>query len=451
MGNSEVGHLNIGCGRVIYQDIIRINMDVESKKLGDNPYFVECANNAKNGTGRLHLLGLVSDGGVHAHINHLFSLLEAAKKQGVPNTYIHFFGDGRDTSPTSGVKYVQQVLDHIKNLGYGSLSTITGRYYAMDRDNRHERIKLAYEGMVQGIGEETTPAEVVSLIHKRYEDKNDPQTDEFLKPIIVDKNGLIQDNDTLIFFNYRSDRARQISEAYGIKRQFDTDKVPQNLKICTMTQYKKEFPFTNLYPPVVPVNVLAEWISKKNLPQFHCAETEKYAHVTFFFNGGQEKSFEKEDRLMVPSPKVPTYDLQPEMSCIQVAEEMVKVIEQKKYPFVMCNFAPPDMVGHTGKYEPAIRACEATDTAIGMILAACKKSDYTMLVTSDHGNAEQMLGKDGGPHTAHTCNRVPFCMVGPKKFQELKHNAAICDVAPTVLGLMGLDQPPEMTGKCLLA
>ncbi|XP_015913406.1 2,3-bisphosphoglycerate-independent phosphoglycerate mutase [Parasteatoda tepidariorum] len=451
MGNSEVGHMNIGCGRVMYQDIVRINMDVESKKIGENPNFLDCVNNAKSGNGRLHLLGLISDGGVHGHIEHLYALLEAAKKNAVPNTYVQFFADGRDTAPTSAHKYVQQVLDKLNELSYGSLATVTGRYYAMDRDNRHERIKLAYEGLVQGIGEKTSPSEVVSLIQKRYESKDDPQTDEFLKPIIVDEKGCIQDGDTMIFINFRADRVRQISEAFGIKRQFETDKVPQNLKICTMTQYKKEFPFTMLYPPTVPVNVLSEWISKKGATQFHCAETEKYAHVTFFFNGGQEKAFEKEDRCMVPSPKVATYDLQPEMSCMGVANEMVKVIDAKKYPFVMCNFAPPDMVGHTGKYEPAIKGVEATDGAIGLLVEACKRNGFTLLVTADHGNAEKMIGDTGGPHTAHTTNRVPFIMAGSKKFKTPSHNAALCDVGPTVLALMGLDQPSEMTGQCLLA
>lgn len=450
MGNSEVGHMNIGCGRVMYQDIVRINMDVENKKIGENPNFIDSTNNAKSGNGRLHLLGLISDGGVHAHIQHLFALLEGAKKQGVKETFIHFFADGRDTSPTSGVTYVQQVLDKVKELNYGSLSTITGRYYAMDRDNRHERIKLAYEGMVQGIGEKTTPNDVVALIQKRYNDTSDPQTDEFLKPIIVDEKGMIQDNDTLIFINFRADRVRQISAAFGIERHFETSKAPQNLKICTMTQYKKEFPFSMLYPPTVPSNVLSEWISKKGFTQFHCAETEKYAHVTFFFNGGQEKAFDKEDRLMVPSPKVATYDLKPEMSCMEVAQEMVKVIEQKKYPFVMCNFAPPDMVGHTGKYEPAIKGVETTDTAIGLLVDACKKNDFVLLVTADHGNAEKMIGDKGGPHTAHTTNKVPFIMTGSKKFKEIKHDAALCDVAPTVLALMGVDQPSEMTGQSLL-
>ncbi|XP_013774379.1 2,3-bisphosphoglycerate-independent phosphoglycerate mutase-like [Limulus polyphemus] len=451
MGNSEVGHMNIGAGRVIYQDIVRINMDVETKKIYDNKYVLEACNYAKSNNGRLHFLGLVSDGGVHSHINHLFALLEAAKSHKVPNTYIQFFSDGRDTSPTSGVTYVQQVLDKIKELEYGSLATIMGRYYAMDRDKRYERNKIAYEGLVQGIGEKTSPEEVIEVIKKRYESQEDKQTDEFLKPIILDQSGLIQDNDTLVFIDFRSDRMRQIVEAFGLERHFETDKVAQNLNIFTMTKYKKEFPFSNLYPPEIPKNVLSEWISCKQLPQFHCAETEKYAHVTFFFNGGQEKAFPLEDRQMVPSPKVATYDLQPEMSCEGVAQEMVKAIETGKYPFIMCNFAPPDMVGHTGVYEAALKAVEATDRAIGMIQQACEKHGFVMLVTADHGNAETMIDEKGGPVTAHTTNRVPFCMTGYRKFKKIEHNAALCDVASTVLDLMGLDIPPEMTGQSLLA
>ncbi|XP_076340567.1 2,3-bisphosphoglycerate-independent phosphoglycerate mutase-like [Tachypleus tridentatus] len=451
MGNSEVGHMNIGAGRVMYQDIVRINMDVDNKKISENKHVIEACNCAKANNGRLHFLGLVSDGGVHSHINHLFALLEAAKLSAVPNTYIQFFSDGRDTSPTSGVIYVQQVLDKIKELQYGSLATIMGRYYAMDRDKRHERVKLAFEGMVQGIGEKATPENVIDLIKKRYESTEDKQTDEFLKPIILDESGLIQDNDTMIFIDFRADRMRQITEAFGLERHFETAKVPQNLNIFTMTQYKKEFPFPCLYPPEIPKNVLSEWIASKQLTQFHCAETEKYAHVTFFFNGGQEKAFPLEDRLMVPSPRVATYDLKPEMSCKEVAQEMVKALESGKYPFLMCNFAPPDMVGHTGIYEAAVKAVEATDKAIGMIQQACEKHGYVMLVTADHGNAEVMVDEKGGPVTAHTTNRVPFCMTGFRKFKKLEHNAALCDVATTVLDLMGLDIPPEMTGKSLLA
>uniref|UniRef100_A0A646QEE1 phosphoglycerate mutase (2,3-diphosphoglycerate-independent) n=1 Tax=Hemiscolopendra marginata TaxID=943146 RepID=A0A646QEE1_9MYRI len=452
MGNSEVGHMNIGAGRVVYQDIVEINMSVENKSIYKNKYFVAACNNAKSSTGRLHLLGLISDGGVHAHINHLFALLEAAKIEGVPNTYVHFFADGRDTSPTSGVTYIQQVLDHLNKNQYGKLATIMGRYYAMDRDKREERIKLAYEGMVQGKGEKTSPDQVIKLVESRYNAEGDKrQTDEFLTPIIVSEDGIINDKDTLVFINFRADRMRQISEAFGITRRFETDKVAQNLHISCMTEYKKEYPFPLLFPPSQPDNVLAEWISKKGLPQFHCAETEKYAHVTFFFNGGREQAFELEDRLMVPSPRVATYDLQPEMSCAGVADEMVKALASGKYPFVMCNFAPPDMVGHTGVYEATVTAVQATDAVIGRVKEACEKHGYTLLVTADHGNAERMIDEKGGPVTSHSTNRVPFVMTGFRRFRNLTHNAALCDVAPTVLDLMGLDIPKEMGGQSLLA
>lgn len=452
MGNSEVGHMSIGAGRVIYQDIVKINMEVSNKAIHSNKQFVGCCERAKNTNGRLHLLGLVSDGGVHSHINHLFSLLEGAKSHGVPQTFVHFFGDGRDTSPTSGVKYLQQLIDHISNIGYGSLATICGRYYAMDRDKRNERIKIAYEGLVQSKGEKTDINSVVKLVESKYNLPGDQrQTDEFLTPIIVNEAGKIQDGDTLIFFNFRADRMREISEALGITQHFETDVVPKGLHIACMTEYKKEYPFQLLYPPDQPENVLAEWVSKKGVAQFHCAETEKYAHVTFFFNGGREPPFASEDRLMVPSPKVATYDLQPEMSCDGVADEMVKAIESGKYEFVMNNFAPPDMVGHTGQYEPTVKACEATDKAIKKILEACNKHGYVLLITADHGNAETMIDEIGGPVTSHTTNRVPFLMTGPRKFKEITHNAALGDVAPTVLELLGFDIPPEMTGQSLLA
>ncbi|XP_015919560.2 2,3-bisphosphoglycerate-independent phosphoglycerate mutase-like [Parasteatoda tepidariorum] len=451
MGNSEVGHMNIGAGRVMEQDILRINKEVENKEISKNPNFIECANNAKSKNGRLHFLGLVSDGGVHAHIDHLFALLEAAKEHEVAKTFIHFFSDGRDTSPTCAFKYVQQTLDKCKELNHGCLATITGRYYAMDRDKNHERIKLAYEGMVQGKGEKTNAEEVVSFIKTKYEDKSDPQSDEDLKPIIVNQEGLIQDDDTLLFINYRADRMRQITEAFGMKPEFETGTIPKNLMVCTMTQYKKDYPFIMLFPPRVPKNVLSEWISKKGCLQFHCAETEKYAHVTFFFNGGQEAAFENETRKMVPSPKVATYDLQPEMSCMKVADEMVKAIKSGRYHFVLCNLAPPDMVGHTGKYEPALRAVEATDRAIGRIVDACVEMEYELVITADHGNAEKMLDENGEPCKTHTTNRVPFIVRSSRKLKTPDHNAALCDVAPTILDLMGLDKPPEMTGRSLLA
>jgi len=395
-------------------------------------------------------LGLVSDGGVHAHIDHLFALLEGAKVNKVPQTFIHFFSDGRDTSPTSGEGFIQQVIDKTKALDYGSLSTIMGRYYAMDRDKRWERIQIAFEGLVEGKGERTSLEEAVNVVKRNY---SEGVTDEFLKPIIINENGLIKENDTLVFIDYRADRMRQITETFGVEQHFDPPKaIPKNLKLITMTQYKKEFPFANLYPPVVPKNVLAEVLGNKGWPQYHCAETEKYAHVTFFFNGGQEKPFPLEDREMVPSPKVATYDLQPEMNCKGVAEALSKAIASQKYPFVMCNFAPPDMVGHTGKYEAAVKACTATDEAIGIVKNACEQNNYVMLVTADHGNAEKMYDDKKGPHTAHTTNRVPFLMTNTdKKFGNISHNAALCDVATTVLDLLGVEIPVEdMTGKSLL-
>ncbi|XP_028518515.1 2,3-bisphosphoglycerate-independent phosphoglycerate mutase isoform X2 [Exaiptasia diaphana] len=451
MGNSEVGHLNIGAGRVVYQDIVRINMAVEQRTLVKNQTLIEAAERAKKSNGRFHFLGLVSDGGVHSHIDQLFGLIEAVKELGVPKTFVQFFSDGRDTRPTSGVQYVQQVLDKLKELNYGSLATIMGRYYAMDRDKRWERIKIAYEGLVQGIGEKATVDNVIDVIKGRYEAQGDDhQTDEFLKPIIIDPEGLIKDGDTICFIDFRSDRMRQINEALGIKPPFETSVIPKNLHHITMTQYKQEFPFPAMFPPEVPKNVLAEWLGTKKVPQYHCAETEKYAHVTFFFNGGVEAQFELEDRMLVPSPKVATYDLQPPMSAAGVADEVIKAVEAGKHPFVMCNFAPPDMVGHTGKYDAAVIACAATDTAIGRIHKACEEHKYTLMVTSDHGNAEQMISEKGGPHTAHTTNRVPFVMTGGHKYRNFTHNAALCDVATTVLDVMGLDIPPEMTGQSLL-
>ncbi|XP_031567339.1 2,3-bisphosphoglycerate-independent phosphoglycerate mutase-like [Actinia tenebrosa] len=451
MGNSEVGHLNIGAGRVVYQDIVRINMAVEQRKLSTNKALAAAAERAKKSNGRFHFLGLISDGGVHSHIDQLFGLVEAVKELGVPKTFIQFFSDGRDTRPTSGVGYVQQVIDKLKELNYGSLATITGRYYAMDRDKRWERIKIAFEGLVQGKGETTTLNKCIDVIKSRYEAEGDKhETDEFLKPIIVDPEGRIQDGDTLCFFDFRADRMRQINEAIGIKPPFETDVIPKNLHHITMTEYKKEFPFDVMFPPEVPKNVLAEWLGSKKVPQYHCAETEKYAHVTFFFNGGVEAKFDLEDRKLVPSPKVPTYDLEPPMSSAGVADEVCKAIHEGKHPFVMCNFAPPDMVGHTGKYEAAVVACAATDAAIGRIYEACQKHNFTLMITSDHGNAEQMISEQGGPHTAHTTNRVPLIMTGGHKYREFTHNAALCDVAPTVLEVMGLDIPEEMTGQSLL-
>ncbi|KAI8379179.1 2,3-bisphosphoglycerate-independent phosphoglycerate mutase [Radiomyces spectabilis] len=447
MGNSEVGHLNIGAGRVVYQDIVRIDLANKNKEFGKIENIKGAFERAKSGNGRLHLLGLVSDGGVHAHIDHLISLIRAAKEAGVPETYIHFFGDGRDTSPKSATKYLKQLQDAIKEIGYGKIATIVGRYYAMDRDKRWERIKIAFDALTQADkGEKSDDA--VKTVESRYDAG---ETDEFLKPIVLNEEGRIKDGDTMFFFNFRSDRMREITQAFGISPcPFDAT-VPKDTEIFTMTQYKGDFPFKVAFPAQTMDNVLAEWLAKNGIPQMHVAETEKYAHVTFFFNGGTEAQFDKEDRALVPSPKVATYDLKPEMSAKEVGEKVVENIESGKYPFVMCNFAPPDMVGHTGVYEAAIKGVEATDAAIGAVYEACKKNGYILFVTADHGNAEKMLSDDyKSPHTAHTCSPVPFVMTS-NKYKYIKDaKGCLADVAPTILRVMGIDIPQEMTGHSLL-
>ncbi|KAG0007135.1 hypothetical protein BGZ65_005284 [Modicella reniformis] len=404
MGNSEVGHLNIGAGRVVYQDIVRIDLAVSKKQFGQLENIKASFDHAKNGNGRLHFMGLISDGGVHSHQNHLYSLLEAAKEAQVPEVYIHFFGDGRDTSPRSAAGYLKH-----------------------------------------GIGEKTN--DPVQAIEDNY--KNNV-TDEFLKPIIINEDGMIHDDDTVFCFNYRSDRMREISSVLGISPAPMEVKLPKNLHITTMTQYKSDFPFPVAFPAQSMTNVLAEWLSKKNVPQCHVAETEKYAHVTFFFNGGTEAQFKGEHRDLIASPRVATYDLQPQMSAAEVGEKVAEEIAMGKFPFIMCNFAPPDMVGHTGVYEAAVEGVGATDAAIGTIYEACDKHGYILFVTADHGNAEKMLSDDySTPHTAHTCSRVPFAMTSKThRFTDVK--GALCDVAPTILRVMGLDVPAEMTGQSLL-
>ncbi|TEB19220.1 phosphoglycerate mutase [Coprinellus micaceus] len=486
MGNSEVGHLNVGAGRVVWQDIVRIDVSIKKRAFHKNEAILEACKRAKEGNGRLHLMGLISDGGVHSHITHLYALLEAAKEQGVPHTYIHFFGDGRDTAPRSATKYLKELEDFTKKLGYGELATIVGRYYAMDRDKRWERVSVAVEGLVKGTGESLGEAGFEAAVTAVDDNYKKDVTDEFLKPIIVNGDaGRIKDDDTIFTFNYRSDRMRELVTVLGqVEKDLVDVPIPENLEIFTMSQYKKEFPFKVAFPPQAMTNVLAEWLAKKGIKQAHVAETEKYAHVTFFFNGGLEKQFEGEERYMVPSPKVATYDLQPEMNAIGVAEKVKELLEKGTDEFVMCNFAPPDMVGHTGVYDAAVKAIAATDKAVGVIYDACKANGYILMVTADHGNAEQMRNPDtGAPHTAHTTNPVIFIMTGdgpngklrfkdeeprgkmgyihPEGEQEKKEEkkegeeeeeaGALCDVAPTVLAVMGIEQPEEMTGRSLLA
>ncbi|KAE9990912.1 hypothetical protein EG327_000744 [Venturia inaequalis] len=449
MGNSEVGHLNIGAGRVVWQDVVRIDKKIKDKELNKVENLTKSLQTAVDGNGRLHFLGLVSDGGVHSHILHLVALLKLAKEMGVPEVYIHFFGDGRDTDPNSGVGHMEHLLKETKEIGLGQIATVVGRYYAMDRDKRWDRVTVAMKAIVEGEGEDTE--DVVKTMKERYEKG---ETDEFLKPIIVGgKDSRVKDKDTLFFFNYRSDRVREIVQLIG---GFDRSPVedfpyPKDISITTMTQYNIQFPYLIAFPPQHMGNVLAEWLAKKGLKQCHVAETEKYAHVTFFFNGGVEKQFDGEERELIQSPRVATYDLQPTMSAVAVAEKLVERIKEGKFEFLMNNFAPPDMVGHTGVYKAAIEGCTETDKAIGLVYEACKENGYVLFVTADHGNAEEMLNEEGKPKTSHTTNKVPFVMVNaPEGWKLQKTDGVLGDVAPTLLDVMGIEKPKEMDGKSLL-
>ncbi|BAM80555.1 phosphoglycerate mutase [Cyanidioschyzon merolae strain 10D] len=450
MGNSEVGHLTIGSGRPQYQDLVRIDLAVKEGSLAKNETLLEAIDRAKTvSNGRMHLLGLVSDGGVHSHERHLHKLLEILKDANVPEVYVHAFTDGRDTDPHSGKGFIEKLLKHMRQLGeHMQLATCTGRYYAMDRDKRWDRIDLALRGLVNGDGEET--ADVLDTIQKRYDGG---ETDEFLKPIIVCKKGCITSKDTLLFFDFRSDRMREIVQTLGQPAPYETKvQVPKDLGIFCMSQYDIRFPFPVLFPPVEMKNVLAEWIGNHDLFQFHTAETEKYAHVTFFFNGGVEKAYKGEDRKLIPSPKVPTYDLEPKMSMYQVGEALIEAMKSGKYAFIMCNLAAPDMVGHTGVYEATVEACTHCDKVIGQIWKSCQELGYVLCVTADHGNAECMLTEDGRPITSHTTNFVPFILADPDgklHFKEESSKGTLADVAPTILSVMGLPIPKEMKGRVL--
>lgn len=361
--------------------------------------------NAKNGNGRIHFVGLVSDGGVHSHVNHLRGLLMEAKEFGIPSAYVHAITDGRDTLPKSADGYLESLNSYLSSISYGKIVSVVGRYYAMDRDKRWERTALAYNLFTRGEGKKILPSALGDTIQACYAAD---ETDEFFKPILIDSDGVISKNDTVVFFNYRSDRMRQIVSSFittpsPLMEVTATVDVPENLHIVSMTDYKEGvFNIPVIFSPIKMDNVLAEWLSKHSVNQCHIAETEKHPHVTFFFNGGREICFEGEDRIMVSSPKVATYDLAPEMSSLEVAEKVIESISSGKYPFVMCNFAPPDMVGHTGKYEATVKAVEATDRAIGLIYEACKEHNYLLAVTSDHGNAEKMVDEEDRPFTAHT-------------------------------------------------
>lgn len=446
-GNSEVGHLNLGAGRVVYQDLLRITRDIASGAFNENPAFVQLANNIKARGGALHLMGLLSDGGVHSHQEHLFALLEMAKKLGLEKVYVHAFMDGRDVSPTSGAGYIETLLAKMQEIGVGELATVSGRYYAMDRDKRWERVERAWKAMVNGEGEKATDA--VQAVKDSYAKD---VTDEFIVPMVIEGvNGRIQKNDGIIFYNFRADRAKQLARSFVDKAFDGFDRGDFNtLEFVSMTEYDVRLGdmLTVAYPPLVLENTLGEWLAKHGKKQLRTAETEKYAHVTSFFNGGVEAPNEGEDRKLVPSPKVATYDLAPSMSAEAVADEVVKGIESEQYDFILVNFANPDMVGHTGILDAAVEAVQTVDACVGRVLEVVKAKEGKLLICADHGNCEKMANEDGTPFTSHTTNPVPLILYGEDKALS---DGTLADVAPTVLALMNIEAPKEMTGKSLLS
>jgi 2,3-bisphosphoglycerate-independent phosphoglycerate mutase len=448
MGNSEVGHLNIGAGRVVYQDFTRISKAIRDKSFFENQVLLEAVDTAVKNKSAVHLMGLLSDGGVHSHIEHLFALIELAKQHNVSNCYVHCFMDGRDTPPTSGANYLQQLSDFMNNLGYGTIASVSGRFYAMDRDKRWERLYEAYKVIVKG--ESHIYPDPVAELNNRY--KNN-ETDEFIKPFLVNEKGIIKENDVVIFFNFRADRARELTRALNEPdfKEFDISNRPLLSYYATMTLYDEEFNFPVAFPPEKLRNILSEVLSDRGFKILKIAETEKYAHVTYFFNGGEETPFKNEDRVLVPSPKdVKTYDLKPEMSAFLVTEEVLKRIDSEKYDFIVLNFANCDMVGHTGVFEAAVKAVEAVDKCVGKIYNKIMSKGGVILLISDHGNCEEMVDKNGKPHTAHTINPVPFIFISSLKNKINTKDGILADIAPTILKIIGVSKPSEMTGKELL-
>lgn len=445
-GNSEVGHLNIGAGRVVWQELSRINRAIEDDSFFENEVLLKAAEKASE-KNKVHILGLFSDGGVHSHNNHLFALLKLIQSRGVENAYVHALTDGRDTAPTSGINYVRKFQEKLAEIGVGKIASIIGRYYAMDRDNRWERTKLAYNLLVHGNGK-SFDSPVEALQHSYDEGV----TDEFVKPKLIDSSdgSRIQQGDVVIFYNIRGDRARQITRALtepGFDK-FETKK-DLDLHYFTFTSYDDRFDWVHVaYPPLNIKNTMGEYISKNNLKQLRIAETEKYPHVTYFFNGGEETPFEGESRILIPSPKVATYDLQPEMSAPEVADALCEQLMTEKYHLGVLNFANPDMVGHTGDMEATIEAIETIDAQLKKVVETAIEHGYKMLIIADHGNADCMIQEDGSPHTAHTTALVPAIIVNAPEVNEM-HDGILADVSPTLLKLMGLDQPEEMTGRGL--
>ena len=444
MGNSEVGHTNIGGGRVVFQDLPRISRAIETGEFFKNPAYNKAMDDCLEKGSNLHLYGLLSSGGVHSTVEHLWALLQMAKDKGLDRVYIHAFLDGRDVSPTSGKDFVAQCVEKCRKIGVGKIATVMGRYYAMDRDKRWERVQMAYDAMVYGEGNHN-PDPVDAVVQSYAANV----TDEFMEPVVCDSEGTISDNDSVIFFNYRPDRAREITRAFvdpafdGFKREFFP------LTYVCNTEYDATMPNVLVaFPRISVKNGLGEYLSKMGMTQLRIAETEKYAHVTFFFNGGVEDPYPGEDRVLVASPKVATYDLQPEMSAYEVADECKARIESGKYDVIILNFANCDMVGHTGVFDAAVKAVETVDECVGQVVEATLKMGGIAMITADHGNAEQMLQADGkSPMTAHTTNVVPFILCGAGT--ELREGR-LADIAPTILDVMGLEQPTEMDGKTLI-
>ncbi len=450
MGNSEVGHQNIGAGRVVYQDITRIDRAIETGEFAKLPALQDSFAYVRRNGAVLHLIGLLSDGGVHSSMTHLEALLREAARAGLKKVAVHALMDGRDTSPHGGAEYIRHIESVCRDLGVGGIATVTGRYYAMDRDNRWDRVRKAYEALTEGNGRRYTSAD--EAIRDSYARD---VTDEFVEPSVILKDGepfaSIRERDAVIFFNFRADRARQITRAFT-QPGFDKFPVkPMQLHFTTMTRYEEDFDLPVLFPPLTLTRILGEIIAETGRKQLRIAETEKYAHVTYFFNGGDEKIFPGEDRILVPSPKVATYDLQPEMSQPEVTRRVVAAIAEETYHLIVLNFANCDMVGHTGKLEAAVKAVEAVNNGVEQVQRAAFEHQYAMILTADHGNCEMMVDPvNGGPFTAHTTNPVPLFVLDREHKVRLRSTGRLCDIAPTILQILGLPQPPEMEGETLM-
>ena len=452
MGNSEVGHMNMGAGRIVYQELTRITKEIEDGDFFKNEALLDGMKNVKENNSALHLYGLLSDGGVHSHITHLYGLLEMAKKEGIENVYVHCFLDGRDTAPTSGKGFVEELEAKMKEIGVGQIASISGRYYAMDRDNRWDRVEKAYNALTKGEGE-TAESAVAALDASYAKDV----TDEFFVPTVITKDGkavaTVNDNDTIIFFNFRPDRAREMTRAFCADEFDGFDRgARKNVTYICFTEYDVTIPNKEVaFKKVELKNTFGQFLAANGLKQARIAETEKYAHVTFFFNGGVEEPNEGEDRILVKSPKVATYDLQPEMSAPEVCDKLCTAIRSDKYDVIIINFANPDMVGHTGIMEAAVKAVETVDACVGKAVDALKEVGGQMFICADHGNAEQLVDYEtGAPFTAHTTNPVPFILVNADESYTLRENGCLADIIPTLIELMGMKQPEEMTGKSLL-